>query len=195
MTEAKRLTILCILFLPGCALDPLERLEDQTQAKHPADRQAAIAELAEHDESKAINLLASSLETDPEMLEEAGNALVEIGRRYDKHHPPQKQSAMYPNPVVKRLGETAAKPNMEWPVRAKAVWCLGEIGNRKAKPWVEGTYAGDSTRVAEEAALARDKLGFTDQGASRELLREGKTLASYDPEERWEHETHENAQD
>lgn len=179
-----------LFLLGGCAVDPIEDLAYDMEAADVRVRQLTVVELTARDDKRARELLVEALE-DEELMEEAGNALVIVGRRYDKRRPAREQEWLSLNPVVFSLSKVVTRTSLDWRVRAKAVWVLGEIGNRKAKPYIEGTYAADSTRVAEEVALARDKLGFTDKGAAFELLRDGSPSRLYDAAERWQLEKRE----
>ena len=161
-----------VLLLPvflGCAIDPVEKIEDDLAARDPAIRGAAVESAGRCGDPASLGLLIEPFEADPELLDPAAHALILRGRRWDKAHPRHRWDKG--NPVIAAVGATAAKAHLEPEVRARACFVLGEIGSRKAKPFLLAAYGGDSMAVQREQARARDKLGFTNNAVAFEVLR------------------------
>ncbi len=186
--------VLIAVFLAGCSVDRVGVLEDVMDRPLSAEteeaQRAAIAELGTLKHERPLTLLIEALSG--EWLEEAGNELVYRGRRWDRKHPDVPKTDV--NPVYAALGDVAKSQHIDWQIRAKATWAIGEIGAvglnaRRAKPFIEAAYAVNSAVVAEEMSMALDKIGVTStnsEGEGPELLRDGETVDGYDPEERWE---------
>ncbi|MFQ6098191.1 MAG: HEAT repeat domain-containing protein [Armatimonadota bacterium] len=158
--------------LTGCKRDPIEDLSDQLESLKLEERLAAIEELknfaVETEDERAIELLIEALETDEDVTEQAGNALVVVGRAL-------KDPKEKPDKVPELLARTLANSHLESAVRAKAAWALGEIGDREAIPALKagksavdakGAAAGD---VRTASAIALEKLGYTTKASDWEI--------------------------
>jgi HEAT repeat protein len=175
--------LLAAAALVGCAVDPIEKLQDQLDSQQVAERQDAVTVLTALKDERSVELLIETLEGDPELLEQAGNALVTKGRDWEHKHPNAKKSEQ--NPVIEKLGATIADMHLEAAVRAKACWILGEIGSRRAIAALKGRQADpNSMTVRTEATTALNKIGSTGDASAMEVLADGTLVKSYDPEKR-----------
>jgi len=175
--------MLPIVLLAGCALDPIEEQQEKLESMKEGERRAAVAALKALDDDRTIELLVETLEGDPELLEEAGNALVLKGREWEAEHPKAKKSEQ--NPVIEQLSNTIADMHLEAAVRTKACWVLGEIGSRRAIAALKGRGSDPSSmKVRAESVTSLKKLGYQSDAAEREMLADGKFVETYDPEER-----------
>jgi len=167
----------------GCAVDPLEKLQDQLDAQKVTERKAAVDALLKLKDERSVELLVQTMGSDSELLEDAGNALVLKGREWEKRHPNAKKTEQ--NPVIEQLSATVDDMHLDPAVRAKACWVLGEIGSRRALPALKGrTVDPNSMIVRAEATTALNKLGSTGDAAPLEMLPDGTLVRSYDPEKR-----------
>ncbi|MBM3473004.1 MAG: hypothetical protein FJX75_07055 [Armatimonadetes bacterium] len=172
-----------LVLLAGCALDPIEEQQDKLESMKVAERRAAVDFLKDYEDDRTVELLVETLEGDPELLEEAGNALVLKGREWEAEHPNAKKSEQ--NPVIEQLSQTIGDMHLEAPVRTKACWVLGEIGSRRAIPALKGRGADPSSmKVREESANSLKKLGYNADGMGREMVGDGKFVDSYDEKTR-----------
>jgi len=177
------LAALLALLLGGCALDPIEEQQDKLESMKVAERQAAVKFLKDYEDERTVELLVETLEGDPDLLEEAGNALVLKGREWEKEHPNAKKSEQ--NPVIEQLSQTIGDMHLEAAVRTKACWILGEIGSRRAIPALKPRVDdASSMMVRAEATNALNKLGSKAAAMGREMLGDGKFVESYTDEER-----------
>jgi len=177
-----------LLLLAGCALDPIEEQQDKLESMKVAERRAAVDFLKDYEDDRTVELLVETLEGDPELLEEAGNALVLKGREWEAEHPNAKKSEQ--NPVIEQLSQTIGDMHLEAPVRTKACWVLGEIGSRRAIPALKGRGADPSSMmVRAESVISLKKLGYNADAAGREMIGEddeghARFVESYTEEER-----------
>ncbi len=167
-----------LLLGAGCAVDPIEKLEDELDKQEVHARVAAVHDLQDEKDERSIELLVETLESDPDLLEQAGNALVIKGREWERKHPNKKKTEQ--NPVTEAVGQSAKDMHLDAAVRAKACWILGEIGDRDALA-VLGVKKDDpnSQRVRNEALLARAKLGFEAAAQRMEMLDEDRFIDKY----------------
>jgi HEAT repeat protein len=171
------------LAFSGCAVDPIEKLQDQLDAQEVSEREAAVQTLETLRDERSVELLVETLEGDPDVMEQAGNALVMKGREWERKHPKAKKSEQ--NPVIEQLGQTVADMHLDAAVRAKACWVLGEIGSRRALAAVNPRKDDpNSMIVRQEAVTARNKLGLTADAAAMEMLADGTLVKTYDPVKR-----------
>jgi len=172
-----------LVLLAGCALDPIEEQQDKLDSMKVAERRAAVNFLKDYEDDRTVELLVETLEGDPDLLEEAGNALVLKGREWEAEHPNAKKSEQ--NPVIEQLSQTIGDMHLEAAVRTKACWVLGEIGSRRAiaalKPRVDDP---SSMMVRAEATNSLNKLGYKAAAMGREMLGDGKSVESYDEKAR-----------
>jgi len=172
-----------LALLAGCALDPIEEQQDKLESMQVAERQAAVEFLKGYEDERTVELLVETLEGDPDLLEQAGNALVLKGREWEAEHPNAKKSEQ--NPVIEQLSQTVGDMHLEAAVRTKACWVLGEIGSRRAIGALNGRVGDpNSTKVRDEATKSLSKLGFKGDAVSREMLGDGKFVESYDDDAR-----------
>lgn len=140
------------LALMGCGADSMETLSQQIKSPDVTKRKAAVLQLANLKDPRALKLLADALESDPAICDQAGVALVKKGREF--------LSRPKENPVVKQVADVLKSDLVAPPFRARAAWVLGEIGDRRAIPDLKGATAGAES-IGPEATHALDKLGFT----------------------------------
>jgi HEAT repeat protein len=175
--------VLVGLLLAGCALDPIEEQQEKLDSQKVIERRAAVTFLKDYEDDRTVELLVETLESDPELLEEAGNALVLKGRQWEEEHPNAKKSEQ--NPVIEQLSQTIGDMHLEAPVRTKACWVLGEIGSRRAIGALRGRTADPSSmKVRDEATTSLKKLGAVGDAAPREMLADGQFVEDYDEEAR-----------
>jgi len=152
--------------LAGCAVDPIEELSRKVESPRVSTREQAILSLANLRDKRAVELLIDALAGDEELYDDAAVALVKHGR--------QIQTSREKNPVVEQVSEIVSNTHLPEPFRARAVWTLGEIGDRRAKPLLQEVIGGslaDGTKpiMMQQAAEALEKLGFDSAGRSYEL--------------------------
>lgn len=151
----------------GCALDPMERLWEDIDSPDVEVRKAAVLELANMRDDRAIEALVEVLESDEEIFDMAGVALVKQGR--------ESVATRTPDPVITMVAGVMNNPHLPQGNRARAAWVLGEIGNREAVPALRtGAGALDpagaaAVHVQAQAKLALKKLGDASQGEPFEL--------------------------
>lgn len=153
--------------ISGCALDPMERLSEDIDSMDANVRKQAVLELANLDDERAIEALVEVLESDEEVFDMAGVALVKQGR--------ENVTEEKPDPVLTMVA--GVMKNVHLPVgnRARAAWVLGEIGDREA---VAHLRAGAGALLAngqaavpvqDQAKLSLKKLGDASDGAPYEI--------------------------
>jgi HEAT repeat protein len=155
------------LLVSGCALDPMERLKEKADSQDPRDRSAAILELANLRDDRAIEQLADLLESDEEVYDAAGVALVKQGR--------DNATDKKPDPITAMVAAIMNNVHLSTANRCRAAWVLGEIGDREAIPELrKGTSTKDAAGAAcvpvnDQAKLALKKLGNDSDGAPFEI--------------------------
>lgn len=151
----------------GCALDPMERLSEDTDSPDAAVRTAAVLELANLRDDRAIEALVEVLESDEEIFDMAGVALVKQGR--------ETITKRKPDPVIAMVAGVMNNIHLPQGNRARAAWVLGEVGDREAIPALrtgagaKDPAAADALHVQAQAKLALKKLGDASEGAPFEL--------------------------
>jgi len=169
--------------LTGCALDPIEEQQEKLDSQKLTERRAAVTFLKDYEDDRTVELLVETLEGDPDLLEEAGNALALKGREWEAEHPNAKKSEQ--NPVIEQLSQTVGDMHLEAPVRTKACWVLGEIGSRRAVPaLVPRVDDASSMMVRAEAVNSLKKLGRRADAMGREMLGDGEFVETYDQKAR-----------
>ncbi len=150
------------LIIAGCAVDPIEELSREIESPRTATREQAIIALANLQDRRAIELLAEALSDDEELCDAAAVALVKHGRRIPV--------ARETNPVVEQVNKVANNAHIGEQFRARAVWVLGEIGDRRSIPLLKAmTIAAETPILAQQRTEALEKLGFDSVGRSYEL--------------------------
>ncbi len=171
------------LLVAGCAVDPIEKLQDQLDSRQLADRKTAVKTLETMKDDRSVELLIETLESDPDLLEQAGNALVIKGRGWEQGHPKAKKSEQ--NPVIEHLSQTVGDMHLDAAIRAKACWILGEVGSRRALPALKARVEDPNSMIVRtETGIALNKLGSSGDAAALEMLADGTLVKSYDPEKR-----------
>ena len=158
--------IICVSLMVGCAVDPIEELSRNIESPRITTREQAIIALANLPDSRAIELLSDALTSDEELYDNVAVALVKQGRRI----PLTRET----NPVIEQVSKAVKNTHIGEQFRARAIWVLGEIGDRRSVPLVQQVAAGslaDPTKpiMMEQAAEALEKLGFNSTGRSYEL--------------------------
>jgi HEAT repeat protein len=161
------LLALCAVVLTGCALDPMERLKEDIDSQDVKVRERAVIELANLRDDRAIESLADVLETDEDVYDMAGVALVKQGREVvtDKK----------PDPIIAMVAAIMNNVHLAAANRCRAAWVLGEIGDREAIPELrKGAGTKDAAGkpavpVQDQAKLSLKKLGNDSDGAAFEI--------------------------
>jgi HEAT repeat protein len=148
------------LWLLGCGADPMEALSQQIKSPDPAKRKAAVIDLANLSDPRALKALADALESDEAIYDQAAVALVKKGRE-DLTQPKE-------NPVVKAVADVLKSDLVAPNFRARAAWVLGEIDDRRAIPDLKGATGGPES-IGPEATHALQKLGYLATGRALEL--------------------------
>ena len=168
-------------YCTGCSVNAADVAIDDMDERDEAVQLAAIERISKQESKRSCIRLIEAFEDNASTREEVAKALVRRGREFYTEHPNSRSG----NLVVVKLGELAARADLNPSIRAKAVWVMAEVGDRAARGCIEGAYAGDSVAVGEEVGRSLDKLGFTVEAHEMELLADGYTTASgYDPEAR-----------
>jgi len=171
------------VLLAGCAIDPIEKLQDKLDSQRLAERRAAVRALETLKDERSVELLVETMGSDPDLLEQAGNALVLKGRKWERKHPKAKKTEQ--NPVIEHLSQTVGDMHLDAAVRAKACWVLGEIGSRRALPALKVRKDDPNSMIVRaEAVTALNKLGSTGDAAAMEMLPDGTLVKTYNPKKR-----------
>jgi HEAT repeat protein len=151
----------------GCAVDPMTRLLEQIDSEDLQERKSAVLDLANLDDQRSVLALTEVFEDDEELMDMAAVALVKKGREL--------KTEDKPDPIIEGIAALANNVHLPERVRARAVWMLGEIGDREAIPALN-TAAGaklgsghPATFARRQAAEGLDKLGYTDVGRPYEI--------------------------
>ncbi len=160
------MVIIIVSLMVGCAVNPIEELSRNIESPRTTTREQAIIALANLRDSRAIELLSDALTNDEELYDNIAVALVKQGRRI----PVARQT----NPVIERVSKVVKNTHLGEQFRARAIWVLGEIGDRCSKPLLQQVAAGSLADpkkpiMMEQAAEALEKLGFDSTGRSYEL--------------------------
>ena len=148
--------------MAGCAVDPIEELSRKIESPRTTTREQAIVVLANLRGGRSIELLSDALAGDEELCDAAAVALVKHGRRI--------QAARETNLVVERVGKVVSNAHIGEQFRARAVWVLGEIGDRRSIPLLKDMAADAAAPILQQQAVeALEKLGFDSAGRSYEL--------------------------
>ncbi|MEA3400668.1 MAG: hypothetical protein U9R79_05415 [Armatimonadota bacterium] len=161
------LTLTVVMLAGGCAVDPMVRLNEDIEAEDVGVRRSAVLELANLDDPRAIMALNEVFEDDDELRGMAAVALVKKGR--------EETTERKPDPIIEGIAALANNVHLSQPVRARAAWVLGEIGDREAIPALKTassakTVAGAAAElVREQANEALEKLGYKETGLAFEI--------------------------
>jgi HEAT repeat protein len=152
----------------GCALDPIERLSEDIKSQNVMDRETAVLQLANIEDDRTVDLLAEVLESDDELFNMAGVALVKKGREVNEPDPKK------PNPVVDAVAKVLKNAHLAEPFRARAAWTLGEIQDRRAIPALKGALtalvgAKPATLVRDMATQSLEKVGYHTAGRALDI--------------------------
>jgi len=148
--------------MAGCAVNPIEELSRKVESPRTTTREQAILALANLRGGRSIELLSDALAGDEELCDAAAVALVKHGRRI--------QTARETNPVVEQVSKVAKNTHIGEQFRARAVWVLGEIGDRRSIPLLKDMAADAAAPILQQQAVeALEKLGFDSAGRSYEL--------------------------
>ncbi|MFQ5808993.1 MAG: HEAT repeat domain-containing protein [Armatimonadota bacterium] len=173
MTRIAVAAVLAASFLIcGCAEDPIPKLSDELEELDLDRRLIAVARLRVLDDDRAIELLAEALESDEELVDAAGEALAEKGRKLRTDDKPDK--------VNEALTRIMKNSHLEQPPRAKAAWALGEIGDRESIAALKGARSANDAKgvaasdVRTQATQALQKLGYYTRGRAPAMDEDGE---------------------
>lgn len=158
------LAALALVVLGGCSVDPMEKLTEDIKSQDRSVRARAVTTLANLNDDRSIEALVDVLESDDELCDMAGVALVKKGREVNESDPKK------PNPVVDEVAKVLNNAHLSQPFRGRAAWVLGEIGDRRAIAPLQTAQGG--AKVGEKPALVvremakqgLEKLGFMSVG-------------------------------
>jgi len=158
--------IIFVGLMAGCAVDPIEDLSRNIESPRTTTREQAIIALANLRDGRAIELLSDALANDEELCDNAAVALVKHGRRIPV--------ARETNPVIEQVSKAVNNTHLGEQFRARAIWVLGEIGDRRSTPLLQEVAVGALTDakkpiMVQQAVEALEKLGFDSAGRSYEL--------------------------
>jgi|LSQX01.2.fsa_nt_gb HEAT repeat protein len=165
---------LAVLLLPalmavtGCSIDPMQRLTEDIKSQDKDVRQAAVLQLANLNDERALEALIDVLSGDDELCDVAAVALVKKGREVAE------PDAKKPNPVVDEVGKVLNNAHLTEQFRGRAAWVLGEIGDRRA---IAPLQAGQGAKIGEKPALVvremakqgLEKVGFFSDGRAFDI--------------------------
>ncbi len=160
-TVTTALVVTMLIIAAGCSVDPMEKLSLMQESPRLSDRKQAVLELANLNDTRALDALVEILSSDEEVCDLAGVALVKKGResRYKKK----------PDPVVEAVTGVMTNVHLADRFRARAAWVLGEIGKREAIPALKTASVDLKPDVAAAAKVALDKLGYTSTARAYEI--------------------------
>ena len=159
--------ILVVLCSTGCAIDPMERLVEDIEAEDLQKRETAVIRLANLDDPRALVALSEVFEDDEELMDMAAVALVKKGREL--------KTDEKPDPIIEGIASLGNNVHLPERVRARAVWMLGEIGDREAIPALKTAKSATlgsghaATFARTQAGEALEKLGHSDVGRAYEI--------------------------
>jgi len=154
--------IVFVGLVAGCAVNPIEELSRNIESPRTTTREQAIIALANLRDSRAIELLSDALTSDEELYDNVAVALVKHGRRF----PVDRET----NPVIERISKIVKNTHIGEQFRARAIWVLGEIGDRRSIVVLIDAPGGAQTPILEQQRVeALEKLGFDSAGRSYEL--------------------------
>ncbi len=158
--------IIFVGLMAGCAVNPIEELSRNIESPRTTTREQAIIALANLRGARAIELLSAALANDEELYDNVAVALVKHGRGI--------RVTGETNPVIEQVSKVVENTHIGEQFRARAIWVLGEIGDRRSKPLLQEVAAGSlgdakMPIMMEQAAEALEKLGFNSRGRSYEL--------------------------
>ena len=151
----------------GCAIDPMPRLNERIESEDVQTRLAAVIDLTNLSDPRALTALNEVFEDDEELRDVAAVALVKKGREL--------KTEEKPDPIIEGIAALANNVHLPEQVRARAAWMLGEIGDREAIPALKaaaGAKLGSghpAPLVRAQATQALEKLGEKEEGRAYEL--------------------------
>jgi len=156
-----------MLAVSGCAIDPMERLNEQIEAEDVEVRKSAVLVLANLDDPRTTVALTEVFEDDDELRDMAAVALLKKGR--------EQVTDEKPDPIIEGIAALANNVHLSEIIRARSAWILGEIGDREAIPALKTASAAKftsgavATLVREQATEALEKLGYQEAGRDYEM--------------------------
>ncbi len=151
----------------GCAIDPMPRLSEQIEAEDVQTRETAVIRLANIDDPRAVTALTEVFEGDEELIDMAAVALVKKGREL--------KTDEKPDPIIDGIAALGNNVHLPEKVRARAIWMLGEIGDREAIGACKTAAAAKlgsgypAPFVRAQATQALEKLGSAAAGRAYEI--------------------------
>lgn len=156
-----------LLTVCGCAIDPMERLNEQIEAEDIQIRRSAVLTLANLDDPRSTVALTEVFEDDDELRDMAAVALLKKGR--------EQVTDEKPDPIIEGIAALANNVHLSEQIRARSAWILGEIGDREAIPALKTASAAKLSSgavaplVREQATQALEKLGYQEVGRAFEI--------------------------
>jgi len=98
-------TILIMVTVSGCAIDPMEQLSNDIVSQDKIVRTQAIYDLANLQDPRATEHLLDALEKDDELMDLAGVALVKKGREFET------KATSQSNPIVEKIADIMNNPH------------------------------------------------------------------------------------
>ncbi len=108
----------------GCSIDPMPRLLENIEDENLQTRTEAVIRLANLDDPRAVTALSEVFEDDDDLVDMAAVALVKKGREL--------KTDEKPDPIIDGIAQLGNNVHLPERVRARAIWMLGEIGDREA---------------------------------------------------------------
>ena len=108
----------------GCSIDPMPRLLESIEDENLQTRTEAVIRLANLDDARAVTALSEVFEDDDDLVDMAAVALVKKGREL--------KTDEKPDPIIDGIAQLGNNVHLPERVRARAIWMLGEIGDREA---------------------------------------------------------------
>ncbi|HUS79628.1 MAG TPA: HEAT repeat domain-containing protein [Armatimonadota bacterium] len=155
------------LIAAGCSIDRMPRLNERIESEDLQTRTAALIELANLNDPRAVPALTDVFESDEELMDMAAVALVKKGREL--------KTDQKPDPIIDGIAALANNVHLAERVRARAAWMLGEIGDREAIPALKTASTAKlgsgypAPAVRTQATEALEKLGYAEKGRAFEV--------------------------
>ncbi len=151
----------------GCSIDPMPRLLENIEDENLQTRTEAVITLANLNDQRAVTALSSVFEGDDDLVDMAAVALVKKGREL--------KTDEKPDPIIDGIAQLGNNVHLPERVRARAIWALGEIGDREAIGACKAAAAANlgsgypAPFVRAQGTEALEKLGYSATGRAFEI--------------------------